>query len=148
MKIENLFTENTTINITVLKINNKNFTKSIFNQLHLSSPFTKLYELKEDLKILGYVNDKTRWVIWTDNEFLYKYDIKKFYPLLKLEINICEIGTLLDIYPSEDVRLLSENLENYDLANILNEEEKKVINNKKETVEKILKEVVKRQIFL
>jgi hypothetical protein len=155
MNIENLFTKDTTVKITVLKIENKKFTKGIFNQLHISSPFDKLYNLKENVKFLGYINDKTRWIIWTNGNSLFKYDVKEFYPLRFLNLNSDKIKDLIQIYPNEEVKSLYTAMDqgyyeyrDSQISTVLDVKIQYEIIDKKEKVDKILTEVLKRQIYL
>ncbi|MDO6739454.1 hypothetical protein [Wenyingzhuangia sp. 2_MG-2023] len=148
MNIDKIFTKETTIKITVVKIENKKMTKSIFNQLHIYSPFDKLYNIKNNVKVLGYINDKTIWVIWSNEESLFKYELNNFYPLLRLDLNNDKIESLIKIYPSESVRnLYFENLD-MEISSVLDLKEQHEIIDKKEMIQKFRNEVLNHQIYL
>jgi hypothetical protein len=156
MNIEKLFTKETTIKINIVKIDNKKITKSVFNQINRSSPFDQLYNLKENIKFLGYINDKTKWIIWTNNEFLFKYEIKEIYQMSRINLHKNTIEELQKIYPSEKVKSLYSQKNEFDhfeykdieISNVLDIKEQSEILDKKEMVEKIISEILKRQIFL
>lgn len=156
MNIEKLFPKETTIKINIVKIDNKKITKSIFNQINRSSPFDKLYHLKENIKFLGYINDKTKWIIWTNNEFLFKYEIKEIYQMSRINLNKNTIEELQKIYPSEKVKSLYSQKNEFDhfeyrdieISSVLDIKEQSEILDKKEMVEEIISEILKRQIFL
>lgn len=156
MSIEKLFKKNTTINISVVKLENKKLTKGVFNQINRKSPFDKLYELKENVSFLGYVNDANKWVIWTDDKSLYKYKFVDFFNLSRIDFHRNTIEELFKVYPSQELELLNSyqnDLGNYEyqglqISQVLKPNEQYVIIEKKEYLEKIIDELLKRQIFL
>lgn len=156
MNIDKLFTKTTTVNISVVKINNKNFTKSIFNQLNISNPFDRLYNLKNNVKFLGYVNDKTKWMIWTDEINLFKFELREFFTIIHLDLNKDIIDKLVRVYPSELVKNLynyvdeeyQETYKNNQISTVLDLKEQYIILEKQELVREIVENILERQIFL
>lgn len=156
MDTEKLFEKKTTVDVNVLKVDNKKMTKGIFNQLHWNSPFDKLYNLKANVKLLGYVNDKSNWLIWTNGEDLYKYEINKFYLFRTIDFDKNTIAELVKVYPSEEVESLNScwndvgfyEYQESQISTVLSRNEQYSIIDKKESVDKIVKEVLKRQIFV
>lgn len=156
MNIKELFTKTTTVNISVVKINNKNLTKSIFNQLNISSPFDRLYNLKDNVKFLGYVNDKTKWIIWSDENNLFRYELKEFSPIVYLNLDRDTIDMLVKIYPSE----LVNEIYNYtdaeyekiyrdnQISTVLDVKEQYIILEKQKLVREIFENILERQILL
>ena len=104
MNLDKLFTKESTIKISVISINDKKITKSIFNQLNIKNPFDKHINLLENVLFLGYINDKTKWIIWKDNDFLYKYELKHLLQIKWIDVNRNTIKDLLEIYPTEVVK--------------------------------------------
>mgnify|MGYP000881306201 CR=1 FL=1 len=156
MNVEKLFTKQTTIKISVVTIDNKKLSKSIVNQLNVSSPFDKLYNLKENAKFLGYINDKSKWIIWTNDEFIFKYELKLIYPIARINLDKNTLSDLIDIYPSDIVksRYAFENeygdFENRELqiSNALDKKDQYILIERIEEVQKIITEILKRQILL
>ncbi|MDR6546700.1 hypothetical protein J2810_002760 [Chryseobacterium rhizosphaerae] len=156
MNIKELFTKTTTVNISVVKVNNKNLTKSIFNQLNISSPFDRLYNLKDNVKFLGYVNDKTKWIIWSDENNLFRYELKELSPIVYLNLDRDTIDMLVKIYPSE----LVKELYNYtdaeyekiyrdnQISTVLDVKEQYIILEKQKLVREIFENILERQILL
>ncbi len=72
MNIESLFSEKATINISIVKLHNQKINKTIFNQLLVYSPFTEEFHLRKYVKFLGFVNEKVKWMLWTDDESIYR----------------------------------------------------------------------------
>lgn len=156
MHIERLFEKEATIKISVVKIENKKLTKGIFNQINWQSPFDKFYNLKENVKFLGYVNDNFKCLVWTNGDSLYKYRIKDFYPFRSIDLNKNTINELIEIFPSDQVESLHSfknemgiyEYQELQISCVLDVKEQYVIIEKKENVEKIIKELLKRQIYL
>jgi hypothetical protein len=156
MYSDKLFAKETSIKLSVVKIENKKLTKGIFNQLNRKSPFDKLYNLKENVKFLGYVNDKTKCLLWSNKDFIYKYDIKDFFPFLRIDLNKNTIDDLYEVFPSEEVNSLhnfkNENgyyeYQELEISCVLEKNTQYEILEKKETVDKIVEELLKRQIFI
>jgi hypothetical protein len=151
MNFDKIFTKEITVRLCVVKIENKKLTKSIFNQLNIISPFDKLYNLKDNVKILGYIKDKTRWVIWSNGQSLFKYELNNLYPLIGLDLNKDKIEDLIKIYPSETVKSLYFGNDNYQymvVSCVLDKKEQYEIINKKEMIDKFRIEVLNRQIYL
>lgn len=156
MYSDKLFIKATSIKLSVVKIENKKLTKSILNQLNRKSPFDKLYNLKENVKFLGYVNDKTKCLLWCNEDLIYKYDIKDFFPFLRIDLHKNTINDLYEIFPSEEVNLLHSfrnemghyEYQDLEISCVLDKNTQYEIQDKKENIDKILEEILKRQIFI
>ena len=57
--MDDIFSNKTTVEITVVKINNQKLTKSILNQIELFNPFLD-GNFADGTKIFGYVNHKIK----------------------------------------------------------------------------------------
>lgn len=156
MNIEKLFSKTTTINVSVVKVDNKKLTKTIFNQVNILSPFDNLYNLREGVQFLGYVNDKGKWIIWSDSNRLFKYELKKITPIIYLDLNRNKINDLIEIYPSELVKQLyhyideeyHETYRDNQISTVLDLKEQYAILEKQELVRGIFDNILSRQIFL
>lgn len=77
-----IFTNKTTVDITVVKLGNQKLTKSILNQIELLNPFDD-GNIAHGIKILGYVNHKLKDSV---KNVLFIYDSKLYYfPFSTLE---------------------------------------------------------------
>lgn len=156
MNIEKLFIKETTLKLSVIKVDNKRIIKSIFNQINIDSPFDELYTLKQNVKFLGYINEKKKWIIWKNNDFLFKYDLGKIYPISQINLNKNTIDELITIFPSEKVKLLHsfQNEQSHfeyrdiEISSVLDPNEQYLIMDVIELVDDIIDEILKRQIFL
>lgn len=153
MNMSKIFTKDTFIKVSVVKLDGRKLTKSIFNQLHTISPFDRLYNLKNDVKVLGYINDKTIWIIWSNQENLYKYDLQNIYPLVQLDLNKNTIENLIEIYPSEQVKNLyygnsNENYQELEISSVLDKKEQYKILDRQDFVIEFKAQLLERQIFL
>ncbi len=155
MNLDKLFTKESTIKISVISINDKKITKSIFNQLNIKNPFDKHINLLENVLFLGYINDKTKWIIWKDNDFLYKYELKHLLQIKWIDVNRNTIKDLLEIYPTEVVKnayhFVDDNLNEYKeetISNTLNREDLHDFIYKQDMINKIIENITKRQIFV
>lgn len=156
MYTEKLFEKETMIKISIVKIDNKKLTKGIFNQINRKSPFDELYNLEQNVKFLGYVNDKSKCLIWIDGELLYKYEIKNLYPFLRIDLNKSTITDLLEVFPSEKVESIHSfkndigihEYQDIEISCVLDKKEQYNIIEKKENIKEIVEELLKRQIFL
>lgn len=156
MIIDKLFEKEVTVKVSVVKIDNKKLTKSIFNQLHYSSPFDSLFNLKENVKFLGYVNDDFRYLIWTNGEFIFKCNLNEFTKFRKIDLNKNTISDLHEVFPSEKVESLFlvkneigfNEYQDLQITQVLGPKYQSEILDKQENVEKIIKELLKRQIFV
>lgn len=155
MNVETLFSEETTIKISVVKLDKQKLTKGIYNQLNVLSAFDDLYNLKENAKFLGYVNDKERFYLWTNGNSIFKYEIKELRQLLHLDLDKTTIYHLDSFYPSDQVEYLYSYNEdgnyryrNEQISSVLDKKEQYELLEKKETVTKIVREILKRQIFI
>ncbi len=158
MNIENLFTEKTTINISVVKLHKQKINKTIFNQLLIYSPFTEDFHLRRQVKFFGFVNEKVKWMLWTDDESIYKYEMKRAAKFAYLNLDDEKLDEFKKIYPIRQIRYFKESHDEdhyneYDndrtiVSAILNEEEKLEIEKKQVIIRRILDELNERQIFL
>ncbi|EKT3967372.1 hypothetical protein NTJ12_002460 [Flavobacterium psychrophilum] len=156
MNIENLFSKEVTVKISIVNIENKKLTKSIFNQLNISLPFDSLFNLKQNVKFLGYINDKGKWIIWSNNEYIYKCELKNIYPMARLNLNRDKIRDLIEIYPSELVKSLYHFMNessffeyrDTEISSVLDKKEQYIIIERQEEVREIINELLKRQIIL
>lgn len=89
--MDDLFSNKTTVEITVVKINNQKLTKSIVNQLDNKFPIDKNGKFYEGLKILGYVKHKIsqseEQLIFSYNNNLYYYQLWRIKELAELNIS-------------------------------------------------------------
>lgn len=159
MNIESLFTEKTTINISVVKLHNQKINKTIFNQLLINSPFTEDFHLRRQVHFFGFVNEKVKWMLWTDDESIYKYEMERAATFTYLNLDNEKLDEFMKIYPTRLLRYFKESHDEDDHHNeydndrtivsaILNEEEKLEIENKQVIISRILDELNERQIFL
>jgi len=154
MNIEKLFTKESTVKISILKIDNKKFTKSIFNQLNYKNPFDRDINLNQDAKFLGYVNDKGKWILWTDTDYIYKFELKKLIDIKWIDVDRHKISDLIEVYPTEKVKDAFHYVDDYDneyknevISNVLNREEIFEFIEKQDIVKNIINETLQRQIF-
>lgn len=85
--MKDFFTTETTVKINVATIDGKKITKSIFNQINTKSPFNfdkdKGY-IFEGGKILGYVFDKEYWLLWVEDDKIYKSNLGTLFKMANL----------------------------------------------------------------
>lgn len=86
MDFKKHFSDQQTVTISVAKMGNQKITKSIFAQIpegrHIVHPFNL-----DGVNILGYVNDKGSWILYTADGILYKRSINQLLELLKNPIH-------------------------------------------------------------
>ncbi|AQW97447.1 hypothetical protein M2T70_12965 [Elizabethkingia anophelis] len=130
MKLENIFTKESTVKINVITLENRKLTKSLLEQIDYKFPFSRKYELICD-KIFGYVkisnsdNSKgfIRIVIGEMNGKLFKFPTSRLeqlcsigqYDKVILSQNILDINTILE-YPENfinDTQYLTDGKINY-----------------------------------
>lgn len=158
MNIQELFTKETTIKVSVVTLDGKKMTKSIFNQLHHVKPFDNLYNIIEGVKFLGYINEKERFVIFTLNNKIYYYRLEAFLALQYIDLNKSTIEDLYRVYPSEEVKRLhnfnpkkendSEDYRQFQISQVFSVNGQYEFIEKAENLKKIRNEILKRQIFL
>jgi len=151
MEIKDFFTEQLTVEITLLKVNNKKLTKTLLNQFIVSSPFDKSYELKPKAKIFGFVNDKGYWIIWSDVKYIYKFNTKELmkFNLINFDTRLFQLRKIYSL-PRLDKMSNDQLYENQysSISEILSEEELKEITEKQKFLNEFFKELYKKQIFL
>jgi hypothetical protein len=86
MKFKELLTESTTINVSVVKMDNRKITKSVFNQIQIKCFYDRDYKILKDIKILGYLIDKERWLIWTNGRNYFKYPLKYVVDISQIDV--------------------------------------------------------------
>lgn len=164
MEIKDLFTVETTIKVSVVKLDNKKLTSLIFNQLNISSPFDDAFNLKEDVKILGYVNSKVnikykdhhieneKWLIWSRNDRLYKYKLIRLHPFLKMNIETIQFFQFIAIYNSDEIDKIYDDskgeLQYTPISEVIDQDKLNEISEKKIFVKEVYREILKRQIYL
>lgn len=76
MEIEKIFSEKTTIDITVVKLNNQKLTKSIFNQLRWYFPFDGNFNFTSEL-LFGHVRiGEERFAIGKSKTSLFRFNVE------------------------------------------------------------------------
>ena len=155
MDFENLFTEKTTINISVVKLNAQKINKTVFNQLLIFSPFNNIFDLRPNIKVLGYVNDKMRWVLWIQDNSIFKYPIKELKEFAFFDIEYGKTEEFIELYPENKLSFFNRSNDDWDdeissdrLNLILTNEEKTEILAKQDYVSNFLSHLTGRQIFL
>lgn len=90
MEIKDKFSEQSSIKISVLTIDGKRLTKSMFDQLETKNPFNAEFSFKAD-KVFGYVNVKNeskqglnKVIIFEQSGKLFKYNT---FPLFMISIS-------------------------------------------------------------
>lgn len=85
--MKDFFTTETTVKINVATIDGKKITKSIFNQINSKSPFNFDKEkgyIFEGEKILGYVFDKEYWLLWIEENKVFKTNLNRIFKIANL----------------------------------------------------------------
>jgi hypothetical protein len=156
MNLDNLFTKETTIKVSVVTLDNKKLTKSIFNQLQVKKPFDKLYNIFDGVKFLGYVNDKKNYAVFTFNDKIYKCEMVEFQALKYIDLHKDLIKTLYRVYPSEELQKLNkynpsrpdEYYADSQISQVFSVDGQRELIEKAENLDKIFNELVIRQIFI
>jgi len=155
MNIEHLFTEKTTINLSVVKLHNQKINKTIFNQLITLSPFNRIFSLGESVKFLGFVNDKIQWILWTDDISIYKYQLRKLKEFCHFDLDSGEISDFTKIYPYYELQYFNKSSyrdDTYDevekLYLILSQEERSRLEEKQRFIVEVIDKLTQRQIFI
>lgn len=72
MNLNDYFSERTTVDIAIVKLNNQKITKSVLKQITISSYIDHDLDL-EEIKILGLIKDNnTEWIVFTYKNKLFK----------------------------------------------------------------------------
>lgn len=99
----NLFVEKTTVNISVVKLHNQKINKTIFNQLLITSPFDWTFDLKDDVKILGFVNEKERYMLWGNRNSLYKCSLVHIIKFSRFNLENGKVKDFFNLYSDSDI---------------------------------------------
>lgn len=158
MKQTDLFAEKTTINISVVKLHNQKINKTIFNQLLNAPLFDRTFNLKDDAKILGFVNDKEKYILWGDGKSVYKCSLVRITNFARFDLNKGKVKDFLILYRERDIAYFNEpayereeNLDllgEYSVSHVLNSLEKEDILLKQDFINEFLLELNQRQVFL
>ncbi len=146
--MEKIFSEEVNVTIRVVNIENKKLTKSVFNQLHYSSPFTNLFDLKDNVKVLGYVNDKEEVLLWSDENKLYKYRTKALIDFVRISFDTNTIEDLYKLYRSKRVQEIYFSSESCNIGTIEDEKLLQEITAKQDFLKMFYRELKKNQIFI
>lgn len=93
MDFKKYFSESQTVQISVVKIGNQKVTKSILNQMPVGRKIRYPFELDE-VQILGFVNDKGLWIIYTTEGRVFKQSITWINDFLKTPADQHQISTI------------------------------------------------------
>jgi hypothetical protein len=161
MDIENLFTKETTVKISVVTIDKKKLTKSILNQIKSSDPFDDFYNLKPGVKFIGYVRDEFNTVIFVKDDAIYRLDFEIYKDFRLIFRTSKSVGDLHSIYPSEAIAKLNNELNDEEnshlgqykfrernLNDVITDDIKEDIKQKQNFLTQISSEISKRQIFI
>lgn len=155
MNIDNLFTDKTTIDISVVKLNNQKINKTIFNQIVTRPPFDRVYSLSKNVKFLGYVNDKISMLLWTNGVNIYRCRLKDLREFAFFDLENETIGKLKEHYSTHNFNYYQNPYDRGDeygysdkIWSILTSDEIAEIRSKQEFVKEILNALNGRQIFV
>ena len=117
--MKDFFTTETTVKINVATIDGKKITKSIFNQINSKSPFNFDKEkgyIFEGEKILGYVFDKEYWLLWIEENKVFKTNLNRIFKIANLSSSsyfssVTDLFNPLSYFGSE---YLKENFKEFD----------------------------------
>lgn len=93
MDFKKYFSESQTVTVSVAKLGNQKITKSIFNQIPIGKRIKYPFDF-EGINILGFVNDSDQWVIYTEEERLFKGSLREIIKLLTTRIVNHQISTI------------------------------------------------------
>lgn len=154
----NLFADKTTINISVVKLYNQKINKTIFNQLLSSTPFDWTFQLKENVKILGFVNDKERYMLWLDGNTIYKCRLVRIVKFARFDLENGKVKDFFNLYSDIDIEYFKDSgserevdlefMEEGPVSYVLNAVEKEEIRHKQNFIKEFLLELNQRQVFL
>lgn len=72
MNLNDYFSERTTVDIAIVKLNNQKITKSVLKQINIANYIDHDLDLQE-IKILGLIKDNnTEWIVYTFKNKLFK----------------------------------------------------------------------------
>jgi len=96
-----------TVTISVAKMGNQKITKSVFSQIPVGGRIR--YPFKFDgIQILGYVNEKGLWVLYTVDNRLYKCSITHLAKVMNEPIEHHRLSTIEDYVSIENSELYSD----------------------------------------
>lgn len=103
MDFKNMFSEQPTVDISVLKVKGRKVTKSLLNQMEATKSYLPDSPFFSDLKIIGYVNssDPFPWMIIEKDGRLFKSDLSRLLKLISSK-------TVRDAYDFVDIDLEPE----------------------------------------
>lgn len=143
MDFKKHFSEKQTVTISVAKMENQKITKSIFSQIPESRRIKYPFNFN-GIHILGYVNDKGMWVLYTSDNILYKSSIVPMISLInKSPMNL----HFRDIENYVTVEHLHEH-EAYDTFDMLPEAMRNEYQIVKDTITLFITTLKGRQIYL
>ncbi|MBU4536967.1 MAG: hypothetical protein L6264_07405 [Weeksellaceae bacterium] len=121
MDFKKYFSEAQTVTVSVAKLGNQKLTKSMFNQIPIGRRIKYPFDF-EGISILGFVNNGEHWVIYTEDERLFKGSLREIMRLLTTKRDKHQISTIT--YYMEIAN--PENYDDYDtfLALPVEEQEK------------------------
>lgn len=93
MDFKKYFSESQMIEISVVKIGNQKITKSIFNQLPDGRKINYPFDF-EGLQIIGYVNEKETYVIYTENKKVFKQSVEDILKIVRTPVERHSISTI------------------------------------------------------
>lgn len=155
--MENIFADNTSVSMTIAKIDNKKITKTIFNQLNIWNPFKAQFIFTGD-KILGYVNSNGIWIIYIINDKIFKCFERDLFLPNRNSFIFDDLGILFD--PTEKKEFIEKNKIKLQELREMNDdflfnksttsidELVTAYNRAEENRSKLLEQLKKRQIFL
>jgi len=162
--MDDLFSNKTTVEITVVKINNQKLTKSIVNQLDNKFPIDKNGKFYEGLKILGYVKHKIsqseEQLIFSYNNNLYYYQLWRIKELAELNISSKDYFLLKRLnfdfyqkyenkdYSVRDVENSQILIDNLSFQEFLNSEDLETFNKAIYELNEVYNKIKERLIFI
>ncbi len=82
MDFKKYLSDKKTVTVSVAKLENQKITKSIFSQIPETRRIRYPFDF-EGIQMLGFVNEKSRWLIYTSDDVLYKCSISHFYKVVQ-----------------------------------------------------------------
>lgn len=164
MDLQKIFSEKTTIDISVVKLKNQKLTKSIFNQLRWYFPFDENINFTSE-KILGFVLIGNESIgIGSGKNNLFRFRTEKLrvtamagnlnysFKLVNDDINIEQLVGIKNLekkYLDDDGYLDDELVGRFSkIKEVVTEDGQKILTELSDKAETFLKEFYKRQILL
>lgn len=115
MNLNDFFSERTTVDIAIVKLNNQKITKSVLKQINIANYIDHDLDLGE-IKILGLIKDNnTEWIVFTYKNKLFKQTtefIIEIDNILLSKNTVADISNYiygLDIYnPKQKINTIAE----------------------------------------